>query len=180
MSKEAKKTPEINPALKEGVGTFHGVWAIIDLITDYAIFRFLNVTPEQAHLITSGMMFGRKSRLLADLVGRSDHPKRDKILGALNWIRGSSKRDIITHGYQISDDNSLGFVHRSISGEFEASEHSFTNAEFLQHLRMLCAKAKEFQEALGVTHDQLREFGNAAFNLNRKSKTSPGAPLSNA
>ncbi|WP_139839519.1 hypothetical protein [Oceanibacterium hippocampi] len=128
---------KLNLSFKEGLATFHGVWAAVDLITDFAIYRFLSVTPEQAHLITSGMMYGRKAQLLADLVGRSDHPKRDKILGALNWIRGGAKRDIVTHGYHKQDENNITFVQRSYSGEFKAVEHSFTNREFRAHVLKL-------------------------------------------
>lgn len=163
-----------NPALKKGLSVFHGIWSLIDMTTDYAIFKFLNVTPEQAHLITAGMMYGRKARLLADLVGRSDHPNKAKILGALNWIRGNSKRDIIAHGYQKFDDESIEFVERTISGEFEARGHVFTNEEFISHIKTLAKKGREFQEALEASEDDLREFANAAFNLNRKAKTSPG------
>jgi len=39
--------PEFNTAL----GLYHGVFAAFDLLTDYAIFKFLNVTPHQAHLL---------------------------------------------------------------------------------------------------------------------------------
>ena len=46
------------------LGIFHSNWSAIDLYTDFAIYQFLRVTPQQAHLITSGMVFGRKARLL--------------------------------------------------------------------------------------------------------------------
>lgn len=177
MSNPQKPQPaelRTNPALKKGLSVFHGLWALVDMTTDYAIFKFLNVTPEQAHLITSGMMYGRKARLLADLVGRSDHPNKAQILGALNWIRGHSKRDIITHGYQKFDDDSIEFVERSSSGEFQARGHVFTNQEFLDHVRTLAQKGRQFQEGLGASQDDMRQFADAAFNLNRKSKTSPG------
>jgi hypothetical protein len=42
------------------LGIFHSNWSAIDLYTDFAIYNFLHVTPQQAHLITSGMVFGQK------------------------------------------------------------------------------------------------------------------------
>lgn len=89
------------------LGRFHLVWASVDLITDFAIYKFLNVSAEQAHLITSGMMFGRKSRLLADLISRSNHPNKAEILGPFNKLRGSNKRDILAHSYVSSTPNSV-------------------------------------------------------------------------
>jgi hypothetical protein len=100
------------------MGHFQSMWGSVEVITDYAIWRFLKVTPGQAHLITSGMMFGRKARLLADLIGRSDDPKKAQILGAFNQLRGLSKRDLFAHAYVRSDGKSVTFLERSQGGEF--------------------------------------------------------------
>jgi hypothetical protein len=35
------------------LGYFHAAFASLDLTTDFAIFKFLNTTPAEAHLITS-------------------------------------------------------------------------------------------------------------------------------
>jgi hypothetical protein len=58
------------------MGRAQSQWAALEVITDYAIGKFLKVTDGQAHLITSGMMFGRKGRLLADLIAKSDDPQK--------------------------------------------------------------------------------------------------------
>jgi hypothetical protein len=94
------------------IGLFRGAWASLELTTDYAIWKFLGVTPERAHLITSGMMFGRKARLLADLIGRSDHPNKAEILGWFNKLSGMSKRDVFAHSYVWSDGEIVKFVDR--------------------------------------------------------------------
>ena len=162
------------------LGLFHALWATIDLTTDFAIGKFLKVTPKEAHLITAGMMFGRKARLLADLIGRSDDPNKAVLLGAFNAIRGNSKRDIITHGYLWSDTSTVRFVERSISGEFKATQHSFTMKEFQDHIDDLVIHAIAFYDAVGASPDEIDTFAVAAFSLNRKSKTSPGAPSDKA
>lgn len=97
------------------MGQFQSNWAATEIVTDYAIYKFLKVTPGQAHLITSGMMFGRKARLLADLIGKSDDPKKAQILGAFNKLRGMSKRDMFAHAYVRSDRASITFLDRSRS-----------------------------------------------------------------
>jgi hypothetical protein len=92
------------------MGMFHGYWSSLDLTIDYAICQFLEVTHHQAHLITAGMMSGPKFRLLADPIGRSDHPKRDQLLGALNKIRAIQKRDVFAHSYIESFGNAVNFA----------------------------------------------------------------------
>lgn len=159
-------------------GMFHLLWLTLDLTTDYAICKFLKVTHEEGHLITSGMMFGRKARLLADLIGQSEHPNKSALLGSFNAIRGKSKRDIFAHGYLWSSPHEIRFIERSISGPFKAIEHKFTFEEFQLHCLELASNSDAFYYALGATREELNAFANAALSLNRKSKTSPGKPVS--
>jgi hypothetical protein len=108
LAKALQSTRQLNPEISKAVNMsddylivmrlFQGAWASLELTTDYAIWNFFNVTPEQAHLITSGMMFGRKARLLADLIGRSDHRDKAEILGSFNEVR-TGKRDVFAHSY---------------------------------------------------------------------------------
>jgi hypothetical protein len=152
-------------------GLFQSAWACLELTTDYAIWKFLNVTPEQAHLITSGMMFGRKSRLLADLIGRSDHPNKSEILGRFNKIRGMSKRDVFVHGYVWSDENSVKFIDRQSGGAYRARTHTFTLQEFKDYVLEFAMAGGEFYLALGATRKELNDFGNAALTLDQRSET---------
>ena len=156
------------------MGRFHLTWATVDLITDYAICKFLNLPYEQGHLVTSGMMFGRKARLLADLIGRSDHPNKAAILGPFNKLRGSSKRDIFAHSYVSSAGSTVTFVERSISGKFSAKAHTFTFKDLEEHVLMVTVEADAFYNALQIKGDEVDDFANAALSLSRKSKTSPG------
>jgi hypothetical protein len=158
-------------ALSCELGLFHFAFAQLDRCTDFAICKFLNVTPQEAHLITSGMMFGRKARLLADLIARSDHPQKASLLGSFNAVRGNNKRDIIAHGHLISDENdtSITFLERSVSGEFRAKKHTFTMLEFITYVIAFYGQFQAFHDALGVTDKELEDFSNAALSLNRKS-----------
>ncbi len=161
------------------MGTFQSMWGSTEIVTDYAIYKFLKVTPGQAHLITAGVLFGRKGRLLADLVARSDDPKKDHILGAFNKLRGLSKRDMFAHAYVRSDSNTITFLDRS-GGEFRAQEHTFTLDEFRAYVKEFEKAGIEFNQALGASKEELDAFAKAALSFSRKSKTSPGNPSSNA
>lgn len=170
----AKKPLSQRPEFTQLMGLFWGYWSSLELTIDYAICQFLKITHHQAHLITAGMMAGPKFRLLADLIGRSDHPKRDELLGALNKIRAIQKRDVFAHSYIQSFENEVNFVSRKSGGTYEATKHEFTQASFEKHFLEFVEVSMKFYNALGVERDELQEFAKAALSLNRKSKTSTG------
>lgn len=174
LDREISKAVNLSDDYLIMMGLFQGAWASLELTTDYAVWKFLNVTPEQAHLITSGMMFGRKARLLADLIGRSDHSNKSTILGSFNKVR-ASKRDIFAHSYVWSDNNVVKFIDRQTGGEYRAKEHSFTLEQFKEHVLEFTLDVQEFYLALGATREEVNDFGNAALRLDRGSKTPPCA-----
>ena len=158
------------------LGIFHSNWSAMDLYTDFAIYNFLHVTPQQAHLITSGMVFGRKARLLDDLIRNSDDGRKQKLLEAFNKIR-AAKRDIIAHSYVASDALSVRYLERNTSGPFKAEVHSYSAKTLHAHVQGIANAASDFYNALGVEDAELDTFANAALSLNRKSRTSPGSPV---
>ena len=125
-------------------------------------------------------MFGPKARLLADLVGRSDHPKKAEILGPLNRVRGDTKRNEIAHGYLWSDDNRVRFIQRITSGEFQCRVLEFNYEQFKDHVLKLINDSTALYTALEIDYADINAFADAALSLNRKSKTSPVSPASKA
>lgn len=174
----AKKPLAQRPEFTQMFGLFWGYWASLDLTIDYAICQFLNVTHHQAHIITGGMMSGPKFRLLADLIGHSDHPKRDELLGALNKVRKIQKRDIFAHSYIESYEDSVTFLNRKVGGEYKATEDKFTFTTFANHVAEVADAGVRFYNALGVTKPEMQAFAKAALSANRKPKTSPAPPKS--
>jgi hypothetical protein len=173
---ELLPAPMVNyPSYLQLLGIFHSNWSCIDLYTDFAIYQFLHITPQQAHLITSGMVFGRKARLLDDLIRHSDDARKQKLFEAFNKIR-AAKRDIITHSYVGSDALSIKYIERNTSGRFKAHIHIYTFEEFKQHVQDVADAAKEFYIAVDASKAIINDFANAAFSLNRKSDTSPESP----
>jgi hypothetical protein len=160
----------------QNLGVFHSNWSAIDLYTDFAIFQFLKVTPEQAHIITSGMMFGRKARLLDDLIRHSNDQRKPKLLEAFNKIR-AAKGDIISHSYVKSDMLTVTFLEKNISGSFKTKPHTYSAKDFYDHVKTTADAAKAFFAALECNQDDINAFAEAAVNLTNKSSTSPGSPL---
>jgi len=155
------------------LGHFHGLWAAVDLTTDFAIGKFLKVTNEEAHLITSGMMFGRKARLLGGLIKRSDHPKKAQLQGAFNAIR-ATPRDAITHGYQAYSRSQVAFLERPAGGDMRARQHTFSHEEFAQLVSKLVSDSHAFYEALEANSADVSAFAEAALSLDRKSSKAAG------
>jgi hypothetical protein len=108
------------------LGLFYGAWTAADMTIDMAIGRFLYLTDYEAQLLTSGMEFGPKARLLYELVKRSLHPKRTDILHSLNKLRNDAKRNVLAHSYLIADRESVTFLERSRGADYTVKKHRFT------------------------------------------------------
>jgi hypothetical protein len=124
-------------------------------------------------MITSGLMFGRKARLLDDLIRHSQDPRKPKLLEPFNTIR-AAKRDVISHSYVASDAVCVKYLERLTSGRTKAIVHTYTFDEFKAHVIDIHNAADAFLEALGAT-GAVDAFVNAVFNL-----SSPISPLANA
>jgi len=149
---------------------FLGAWATFEMTVDFAIGKFLNTSHEQTHLITAGMMFGRRARLLAELVTRSDHPRKTEILGAFNKLCGMSKWEIFVHSFlQPNREEGVHFLARSANGQFKTKSPGFTKAELMDQLRAFAIAGSDFYIALGVTDADIQSFGAAAERLSTKT-----------
>ena len=166
----------VSPEFRMALGTFHGAWCSLDMIVDFAIGKLLNLKPEQTHLMTAGMLYGAKFRLLAELLRRSDHPRKSELLGALNKVRNNAKREVITHAYLQASADRVWFLTRTRGGEYKASALGFGYQEFVDHVEIFTQAGTDFEKALGVTQDELREFWEAAVRANQRDQTSPADP----
>jgi hypothetical protein len=158
------------------IGKFHVLWASADLSIDFAIGKFLELPPEDTHLLTAGMLYGRKLRLLSDLIKRNktlDEKTRTKFLQSIKLLLGA-KRDVITHSYIWSSGTEVKFYLRKAGGEkFTVQESRFTRTEFNEHAKRFEDAALRFDNALGASPKELSDFANAALSLDRKSNRSP-------
>jgi hypothetical protein len=147
------------------LGVFHAMWGTIEILTDLSIGKFLKLPHAEAHMVLWGMMFGAKAKLLGALIKRSDHPKKQALMTALNAIRGDAKRDVVAHAYQFDGDGVVAFMERSRSTEFKARLHVFTHDEFRMHVDKLIGDGNTYQEALGIEPAEFDAFVNAVMKL---------------
>jgi len=157
----------LSPEFNRLLGMFHYNWAATDIHVDYAVWQFLNVTPLQAHLITSGVLFGRKVRLLVDLIKHSEDKRNEGLLRELGRLT-KSNRDMIAHAWLRSTDNAVTFLERKASGTFAAKEHTFTLQEFSDHVTELADAGQQFRRLLGVSSAELDAFAKAALSARLK------------
>ena len=160
------------------LGVFHAVWGNIDVTTDFAIGQFMILDPEETLLVTWGMPFGAKAKLLSRLIKRSSHPEKQALTTAFNAIKGDAKRDILAHGYPVEDDEHVGFIEKQRGNDFTTKLHVFTRAEFRIHVARLIEHMHALNKALGAPVEDVAKFVEIAKNMEKSPKTSPGKPTS--
>jgi hypothetical protein len=119
------------------------------------------------------MEFGRKATLLRGLVSRSKHPNKESIMKGLNALQNSSKRNTFAHSYMQSSMTKVSFLERNPHGKFSATLHSYTTAQFRDHVLEVIEVCKYFHDGLGVTQEELDAFCEAALNMSKSSPTPP-------
>jgi hypothetical protein len=158
-----------SPKFLEMLGAFHATWSTAEQTVDYTIGHFLSISHEQTHLLTSGMMFGRKAQLLAGLIARSKHEKKSELMAALNVLRGEGKRDWLTHAYLSSSANKVTFMHRNVGGEYKTKPLTFGAHEFALHCQKIGQAGTKMQEAIGLNEAKLLDFFDAAVRAESKA-----------
>lgn len=144
------------------LGKFHGCWSSIELSIDCAIGRFLKLSPRDSLVITAGMEFNAKAKILHDVVYRSDDPKKSEILGLLGEIRNNAKRVPITHSFMMGEKNKITFFERPRGQKFVVKEHVFTDQGWVEHVSNFIINAQKLDSALGLTPDVIQEFLESA------------------
>jgi hypothetical protein len=180
MTEDSSKYVALNHAFLAFFGMFHAMWAGVELGLCYGIAKFLKIPPEEAHVLTSGMEFGRKITLLRNVVYRSDDPDKGKITGLLGKIQNESKRNVFAHSFIFSDAKSVTFIERSRGGDYKVMRHEFTLEDFVDHVENFGIAADQLTKLLGATNDELQRFAEAAFNAETKPTKSPVPPTSSA
>lgn len=170
----------LNREFLTAVGLFQTNWMQLDLLLDYAIGKFLGTSAANTHMLTAGLEFGRKSSWLRMLISKSDHAKKSQLLSALNVIQNESQRNVLFHSYLVGGANHVTFIERSRHGKFSGKEHRYTMPEFHRHVDEIARAMSSFDEALGVSADELLEFAQAALSIRSKASTSPVPPIERA
>ena len=145
------------------LGKFHGAWATIDVELDLAISKSLNLSYEDAQMVTAGMQFGSKIRILYNIIKRGNHPNKSKIIDALNTLRNKVKRNIVAHSYMITDEKTVTFIERSGAHSYEVTKHEYTLESFKDLVKLMTQTGIQLFEAVELSNSELQKFGEAAF-----------------
>ena len=140
----------------------------------------MGISPEQTHLITASIDFGRRAQWLRELVRASKFSNKAALLGALNAIQNDSKRNIFAHSYLSADEKNVWFVDRIPYGEFSIKAHRFDAESFTQHVDNIAVHAQALEGALQATNKELDDFVQAAINMAAKFTVSPEPPRGKA
>lgn len=154
-------------------GIFYQAWTSANLAVDMAIGRLLHTNDHQTHVLTSGMEFGRKARLLHELIKKSDHKRRRDAITAINFLRNESKRNVFAHSYILTTTDTVTFVEREAGGPYRARGHTFTLEEYENHVRKVVQAAADLEKAFAFTKDELTSFAYAAMSEENNDNTSP-------
>src|ERR1700722_17381085 len=147
-----------DPDFVWSLGAFFAQWATLELVTSYGICKFLKISFEDAHILTSGMEFGRKSMLLRNLAYRSDAPEKGQIIRLLAKIQNESKRNVFAHSFIMSGPQTVTFIDRSRGGDYVATKHTFTVREFFDHVAGFTNHAAALEKCLGLDKGELHRF----------------------
>ncbi|HEU4550448.1 MAG TPA: hypothetical protein VFS01_12185 [Rhizomicrobium sp.] len=150
-------------------GMFHAAWASVDSAIDMLIGKHLKIEPVETHILTSGMMFGAKARLLRELVRRGTSPNKPKIIAALNNLQNKGKRNQFAHSYIGASATEVCFLERLSGGDFAVKEHTFTLETFKAHVKSFTDSGKDLWNYSGLTAEDQAAFFIA---LEREVKSS--------
>jgi hypothetical protein len=167
------------PDFQRALGNFFVAWAHVELLTSYAIGKLLKISDEEAHVLTAGMEFGRKARLLRNLAYR-DETHRRGIMSALNKLTKDLKRDVFAHSYLLSNPQTATFVDRARGGDYDVTPHQFTRETFVAYVNRFHDAGHELEAAIDALPSRLDEFANAAFSAAVRAGKSPQPPISSA
>jgi hypothetical protein len=126
------------------------------------------------------MEFGRKLTVLRNIVYRSNETNKSQIMGLLSKIQNESKRNVLTHSFIVSDKNVVTFIDRPRGGDYKVTRHSFTLAEFYDHVHAFGTDAESLTHLLCPSYDEFRHFAEAALSADTKATKSPTPPSSKA
>lgn len=167
MSSDSKLYEYTDEFLRE-YGSFYHAWALAEATLDFAIGKFLRLSDEETHILTAGMPHGRKCLLLQSLIGRTDHPRKNELLGAIRIIQNESMRNQFAHSYIMSLEDEVTFIERSHTGLYRAKEHVFTPEQFTAHVDKFCAAFSTLYKGMEIQPFELALFMDAALNINSK------------
>jgi hypothetical protein len=97
------------------------------------------------------------------LLDSTEFKNNEKVKDLLARITNDSMRNVFAHSFLASDEGSVTFIHRwKEKRQYRVDRHTFTRAEFVNHVREFVQLSFDFQTAVGVSDWDLAGFAAAA------------------
>jgi hypothetical protein len=145
------------------LGWFYAVWSSVELTIDCAICKFENTPPEQAHRTLAALKFSDRTKRLRALLAVSGRSNIAEVAQLLESIEGDF-RNVFSHSFLASSPETVTFVHRKATKRngYECLGYQLTTAQFFAHVQDFVQRAHAFEQALGLSHEEIAEFASYA------------------
>ena len=154
------------------VGFYHIAWSTTEAIIECAIAKQLNLGPIEGSIVTSGIMFVGRAKMLEALLLREEKANATA-LKFLRRIMNSPDRVDLTHSIVGLNDTGLYFRRRKLDGGFKSTDIPYDLVSLITKAKDLSLNAGELQKALGITDDDFNTYFQAAHSAVAKDGKSP-------
>jgi hypothetical protein len=111
------------------------------------------------------MRFSDKCKQLRTLLNEGKIPNSEKAKELLTEIENQG-RNIFAHSFLVSDEHSVTFIHRKIEqGKYQAIPYTIPRARFLDLVQQFLQLCLDFEQAVGLTDKEVRDFAAMAMPL---------------
>jgi hypothetical protein len=122
-------------------------------------------SAEQAHERSARMKFSDKCKQLRNLLNNGKIPNSENAKELLSQIEGC-ERNIFVHSFLASDEHSVTFIHRKVEqGRYQPTGYTIPREGFIDHVQDFVQLSFDFEQAVGLTDKEVRDFGAMALPL---------------
>ena len=170
MTASEIRRPFVNtPEFCSALGYFFVLWSRAELAIDCAIWKARGIdTAEEAHARSARMKFNDKCKDLRGLLDAGKLSDGEKVKELLAQIEKDSYRNIFAHSILVSDEDKVVFIHRRWDRshrKYRADPYEATRDNFLTHVGNFERLCLDFEQAAGLSDQEMRDFAAMAVPL---------------
>lgn len=176
--------PESNPDRKDSpftdkhrqvifaLGHYHIAWSVAEALIEVAIAKLLRLGPTEGSIVTAGLMFVGRAKILEALLARKEGGNK-KALRHLRSIMNRPDRVDLTHSVVMFHDEGLYFRRRKVDGELRSADIPYDWRGLMEKTAALSQTTMKLQQALDISDKAIHEFFQAAHSAAAKVEKSP-------
>lgn len=144
-------------------GLFLIAWSRFDLVIEAAAAKALELEGRDASVVLAGLMFQAKLNMLFSAL--PDDAERANKIKIVRHAMEVGERNAIIHGIFISTGETFNFITREVKDKLKVRKKRMTEHEMRMHTMQFIEKSLLAQNALGLSVDELDEYGEQILNL---------------